>query len=132
MQRVILVVHCIKYRNHTYFLVSKFCRNVQFLQNFFISKNFHIKKLGGLVHFQKLPYQGIRGNFGIIYSAVDAFLHLTLLGRRSQSYRNQSIDLQSKSMDWFLYDRDLRQERVRWRNASATLHIIPKFHLIPW
>ena len=25
---------------------------------------------------------------------------------------NQSIDLQSKSMDWFLYDRDLRHERV--------------------
>ena len=27
-------------------------------------------------------------------------------------YRNQSIDLQSKSMDWFLYDRNLSQERV--------------------
>ena len=28
------------------------------------------------------------------------------------SYRNQSIDLQSKSIDWFLYDIDLRHERV--------------------
>ena len=27
------------------------------------------------------------------------------------SYRNQSIDLLSKSLDWFLYDRDLRHER---------------------
>ena len=27
-------------------------------------------------------------------------------------YRNQSTDLLSKSMDWFLYDRDLRRERV--------------------
>ena len=26
--------------------------------------------------------------------------------------RNQSIDLQSKSMDWFLSDRDLRHERI--------------------
>ena len=26
--------------------------------------------------------------------------------------KNQSIDLQSKSMDWFLYDRDLRHERI--------------------
>ena len=26
------------------------------------------------------------------------------------SYRNQSIDLQSKLMDWFLYDKDLRHE----------------------
>ena len=37
---------------------------------------------------------------------------LTLSWRRSLSYRNQSIDLQSKSMDRFLYDRDLRHERV--------------------
>ena len=28
------------------------------------------------------------------------------------SYRNQSIDLLRKSMDWFLYDNDLRHERV--------------------
>ena len=28
-------------------------------------------------------------------------------------YRNQSIDLQSKLMDWFLYDRDFRYERVK-------------------
>ena len=31
---------------------------------------------------------------------------------RSLSYRNQSIDLQSKSMDWFLCHRDPRHERV--------------------
>ena len=29
------------------------------------------------------------------------------------SYRNQSIDLRSKSMDWFLYDDGLRLERVK-------------------
>ena len=38
---------------------------------------------------------------------------LTLSWRRPLSYRNQSIDLQSKSMDWFLYDNDLRHERVK-------------------
>ena len=37
---------------------------------------------------------------------------LTLLQRRSLSYRNQFIDLQSKSMDWLQYDRDFRHERV--------------------
>ena len=37
---------------------------------------------------------------------------LTFSYQRSLSYRNQSIDLPSKSMDWFLYDRDLRHERV--------------------
>ena len=47
--------------------------------------------------------------------------YLTLSWRRPLSYRNQSIDLQSKSMDWFLYDKDLRHERVKkscsWNNA---------------
>ena len=37
---------------------------------------------------------------------------LTLLWRTFLSYRNQSIDLLCKSMDWFLYDRDFRHERV--------------------
>ena len=39
-------------------------------------------------------------------------IHLTLSRRRPISYRNQSIDLRSKSMDWFLYDIGLRRERV--------------------
>ena len=38
--------------------------------------------------------------------------HLTLSWQRSLSYRKQSIDLSCKSMDWFLYDRGLRHERV--------------------
>ena len=38
-------------------------------------------------------------------------LILTHSWRRSLSYRNQSIDLQTKSMDSFLYNRDLRRER---------------------
>ena len=31
---------------------------------------------------------------------------------RSLLYRNQFIDLQNKSMDWFLYDKNLRHEKV--------------------
>ena len=31
----------------------------------------------------------------------------------SLSYTNQSIDLSYKSMDWFLYDRDHLNERVK-------------------
>ena len=38
---------------------------------------------------------------------------LTLSWRRLISYRNQSLDLRSKSMDWFLYDIGLRHERVK-------------------
>ena len=37
--------------------------------------------------------------------------HLILI-RRSLSYRNQPIDLLCKSMEWFLYDRDLRHKRI--------------------
>ena len=37
---------------------------------------------------------------------------LTLSWRRSLSYRNQSIDLHSKSMDWSLNNRYLGHERV--------------------
>ena len=38
---------------------------------------------------------------------------LTLSWWRSPSYRNQFTDFQSKPMDWFLYDRDLRHEIVK-------------------
>ena len=38
---------------------------------------------------------------------------LTPSWRGPLSYRNQSIDLQSKSMDWFLYDNSLCHERVK-------------------
>ena len=37
---------------------------------------------------------------------------LTLSWPMYLSYRNQSTDLLSKSMDWFLYDRDLCHEKV--------------------
>ena len=43
-------------------------------------------------------------------------LWLTLSWRRSLSYRNQSIDLLCKSMDWFLYDNGPRHERVNELN----------------
>ena len=37
---------------------------------------------------------------------------LTLLWRTFRSYKNQSIVLQSKSVEWFLNESDLRHERV--------------------
>ena len=39
------------------------------------------------------------------------------------SYRNQSIDLMRKSMDWFLYDNGLRHERVN-SNYFMYMHIL--------
>ena len=42
----------------------------------------------------------------------------------SLSYRNQTIDLLCKSMDWFLYDRDLRHESVKAESITLTLRRI--------
>ena len=39
--------------------------------------------------------------------------NLTLSWRMPLSYRNQSIDLLRKSLDWCLYDNGLRHERVK-------------------
>ena len=38
---------------------------------------------------------------------------LTFSWLRYLSYRNQPIDLQGKSMDWFLYDRDVHHARIK-------------------
>ena len=48
---------------------------------------------------------------------------LTLSCRRPLSYRNQSIDLQSKSMKWFLYENGLRHERVNLLDSFAIIRI---------
>ena len=48
----------------------------------------------------------------MVAKIFDEFYILTLSRRRPISYRNQSINLQGKSMDWFLYDIGPRRERV--------------------
>ena len=40
-------------------------------------------------------------------------MYLNFSWRRPLSYRNRTIDLLRKSMDWFLYDNGLRHERVK-------------------
>ena len=54
--------------------------------------------------------------------------YLTLSWRRPLSYRNQSIDLRSKPMDWFLYDNGLRHERV---NSVDIFRRWPKLNFGP-
>ena len=51
--------------------------------------------------------------------------YLNLSWHRPISYRNQSINLWSKSMVWFLYDIGLRHESVKIQktfNSSSTFH----------
>ena len=58
-------------------------------------------------------------------------LDLTLSRGRSLWYRNQSIGLQSKSTDWFLYDRDLRHEDVNgWVQSLDTYENSDRVFLI--
>ena len=53
---------------------------------------------------------------------------LTLSRWRSPPYKDQSIDLLCRSMNWFLYDRDLCQERVKetdYANSSFIYSYLP-------
>ena len=50
----------------------------------------------------------------------------TLSRGRPLLYRNLSIDLHSKSMDWFLYDNNLRHERVK---QSPVINAGPKIDI---
>lgn len=58
---------------------------------------------------------GLNTNVPFILSSA---LFLTISRRRLQSYRNQSIVLPLKSLDWFLYDRDLGPKRVKPRTMN--------------
>ena len=53
--------------------------------------------------------------------------NLTLSRRRPLLYRNQSIDLDSKSMDWFLYDNSLRQEKVKQDIVTIKFDLIEQW-----
>ena len=56
-------------------------------------------------------------------------ISFTLSWRRPLSYRNHSIDLHRKSMDWFLYDNGLRHERVNWTKEHLIKeHSIKNIH----
>ena len=47
---------------------------------------------------------------------------LSFSWRKSPSYRNQYIDFLWKSMDWSLYDRDLRHERFNHFRVHVTIY----------
>ena len=53
------------------------------------------------------------GDTHLVWADDEVQLLLTLSRRRLLSYRNQSIDLLRKLMDWFLYDNGLRLERLK-------------------
>ena len=69
-----------------------------------------------------------RGKFSF-FSYQESNLSLTLSWRKPLSYRNQSIDLLCKSMDWFLYDNNLRHERVNYKRSHGITVLINLFPL---
>ena len=71
-----------------------------------------------------LRSQKVHGHFSIYQlGPISSF--------RSLPYRNQSIDLQRKSVDWFLYNRDLRHERVNM-NYEYKVHLAILFPFLLW
>ena len=58
---------------------------------------------------------------------INLIILFNLSWQRPLSYRNQSIDLPAKSMDWFLYDNGLRHERVKTTKSHPKSIRIP-FH----
>ena len=75
--------------------------------------------------FFRLPYlrflvwgdsflDNILKNFFLIFYRFDYPVSPILSWQRSLSYKNQTTDLQSKSMDWFLHDWHLGHERVNF------------------
>ena len=61
---------------------------------------------------RKLIKENMHMKVKIWFENINQTKSLTLSWQRSLSYRNQSIKLLCKSMDRFLYDRDLRHKRV--------------------
>ena len=83
-----------------------------------------------LFHYKRISFS--RLDLKMIYkSQNNRFLKfimffLTLSWRRPLSYRNQSIDLGSEPMDWFLYDNDLRHERLKLKlRLNLTMYLFP-------
>ena len=69
-----------------------------------------------LVKFNSLRRKWFDWIFHVFYFILNFFLSISW--RSPLSYRNQSIDLQSNSMDWFLYDNGLRHEIVKFAITS--------------
>ena len=56
----------------------------------------------------------------------DTDLNALIISRwRSLSYRNHSSDLFCKSVDWFLYDRDLCHKRIKAFHSSEVIFFLP-------
>ena len=108
--------------NSFLFHVYRFLFNGYFRLNLKKDKFPKINKTATVTHFLLMisvctPWKHQLWFFGVFREYRKrpvAWNRSTLSWWRSLSYRNQSLDLLCISIDWFLYDRDLRHERIRW------------------
>ena len=77
-----------------------------FIEPFWVN----ILQLKLLTTFPQTFHFGLDVSQGLKYASDKP---LTLLWRRSLSYKTQSINMQSKSINWFLYDWDLLHESAK-------------------
>ena len=87
----------------------------------------------GLTDFWDLIHQIAESSksarYVVVNDSVWLLLLLTLSWRRPLSYKNQSIDLFCKSMDWFLYDNGLRHDRAKLTVICGNTHcFVRTFH----
>ena len=78
-----------------------------------ISLNIHNSKISRTDSYMKCRKNWCTKNIFKGSRLQISLLILTISWRRLLTSRNQSIDLRSKSMDWFPYDNGLRHERVK-------------------
>ena len=97
--------------------VTLLCNILQLIWAIYQNIRSHLKQIGKW----KSPPKGI---------FIEELLNLSR--RRPLSYRNQFNDFLCKSMDWFLYDNDLRLERAKAEEMGNAGHINLFTGLITW
>ena len=94
-----------------------FCKRIEELYSFFLA-DFYFLVLKKINFWLNMRHKLLKM---LISYILNAPISLTFSWRRPLSYRNQSIDLLRKSIDWFLYDIGLRHERVKKRSRVCKL-----------
>ena len=67
--------------------------------------------------------------FWSVFSCIQSE-HRKIRTRKNSDFKKLRIDLQSKSVNWFLYDRDLRHGRVKWKQKDLQRNIEKAFRVI--
>ena len=106
--------------------------SIDFLVNSKRDALFHCIPYG----YTQTDWDGLCDHWGMFHGRIS----LTLSWRRLVSYRNNSINLQSKSKDWLLYDNGLHREWVKlsgeWVQIGTDVYIHHKYqvkpHTPPW